>query len=37
VLDGLSDAADDVAANIGGSLIWRKKGKPESEDGDGCG
>jgi hypothetical protein len=33
-LDGMSDAADDVAANIGGSLIWRKKDKPEGEGGD---
>lgn len=33
-LDGMSDAADDVAANIGGSLIWRKKGEPEGEGGD---
>jgi hypothetical protein len=33
-LDGMSDAADDVAANIGGSLIWRKKGEPEGSGGD---
>ena len=37
VLDGLSDAADDVAANISGSLIWRKKGEPDGEGGDGHG
>ena len=25
VLEGLGDAADDVAGNIGGSIVWKKK------------
>jgi hypothetical protein len=34
VLDGISDAADDVGANIGGAIRWRK-GEPEGSGGDG--
>jgi hypothetical protein len=33
--DGLSDAADDVAANIGGAIRWKKKGEPEGSGSDG--
>jgi hypothetical protein len=38
-LEGLSDAADDVAANIGGAIRWRKKKseEPEGEGSDGQG
>jgi hypothetical protein len=38
-LEGLSDAADDVAANIGGAIRWRKKRgeEPEGEGSDGQG